>query len=151
MHPSIVRLAPVLLAGVLTAGLAACGGGEPASTAATTSSAPPTPGARAYMTNCIACHQRNGEGVKGVYPAVAGAPSVTGEPGVLLAWVMYGVRPETLPKGQYRGVMPQYAYLKDEELAAMLTHVRGSFGNSASPITPEMVAQARAAHAAARQ
>jgi mono/diheme cytochrome c family protein len=143
MHPKIVRLAPVLLIAALATGLTACGGGDPAATAA----APATPGARLYMQNCIACHQRNGEGVNGVYPALAGAPVVTGPPEALLAWVMYGVRPDTLPKGQYRGVMPQYAYLKDAEIADLLTHVRTGFGNSASPITPELVAQVRAAHA----
>ena len=37
--------------------------------------------------------------------------------------------------------------LNDEEMAAVLTYVRNAFGNEASVITPEKVAQVRAATA----
>lgn len=121
-------------------GLAGCGRSGPPPP-------PPSPGARLYMLNCIACHGRNGEGVKGVQPALAGTPVVVGDPEAMLAWVMYGVRPATLPKGQYAGVMPQFGFLSNEDLATLTTHVRTSFGNSASPITPDLVAKVRAAHA----
>lgn len=142
-HP-FLRLAPVL---VVVTSLAACGDG-PATTASTASTAPTaSPGARLYMQNCIACHQRNGEGVPGVQPALAGTPVTIGDPEPLLAWVMYGVRPETLPKGEYRGVMPQFAYLSDADLAELTTYVRTSFGNSASAVGPDLVAKVRAAHA----
>jgi mono/diheme cytochrome c family protein len=140
-HP-FLRLAPVLAA----AWLAGCGGGSPSpTTASSTPSA--SPGARLYLQNCIACHQRNGEGVPGVQPALAGTAVTIGDPEVLLAWIMYGVRPETLPKGQYRGVMPQYAYLSDTDLATLTTYVRTNFGNSASAVGPDLVAKVRAAHA----
>jgi mono/diheme cytochrome c family protein len=139
-HP-FLRLAPVLAC----AWLVGCGGGEPAP--ATTTAQPVSPGARLYLQNCIACHQRNGEGVRGVQPALAGTALTIGDPEPLLAWVMYGVRPETLPKGQYRGVMPQFAYLSDADLAELTTYVRTSFGNSASSVGPDLVAKVRAAHA----
>jgi len=117
--------------------LAACSGG---------STAPPAPGERLYALNCLACHQKGGEGVRGMQPPLAGTPVPVGDPAVLLAWVMFGERPAALPRGQYNGVMPQFGYLKDADLAALLTYVRGSFGNHAPAITPEMVAAARAAH-----
>lgn len=142
-HP-ILRLAPVLAAASLSLALAACGGGTAGD------GAPPvqaSPGARLYMQHCIACHQRNGEGVPGVQPALAGTPVTIGDPAELAAWVMYNQRPATLPAGKYRGVMPQFAYLSDTDLAALLTHVRTNFGNSASPVTPDQIAQVRAARA----
>ena len=125
---------------VFTAGLlgaVACGGGPPAA---------PVPGERLYALNCVACHQQHGEGVRGMQPPLAGTAVPVGDPSVLLAWVMFGERPAALPRGQYAGVMPQFAYLKDADLAALLTYVRSSFGNHASAITPEMVAAVRAAH-----
>lgn len=144
MQTSPLRLVPVLAA---TAWLAACGGGDPGA-AATASNVPAaSPGARLYVQNCIACHQRDGQGVPGVQPALAGTALTVGDPEPLLAWVMFGVRPESLPKGEYRGVMPQYAYLSDADLAALITHVRSSFGNSASAVGPDLVAKVRAAHA----
>lgn len=121
--------------------LAACGGPAPGA------GTPATPGSRLYGANCLACHQRNGEGVKGLQPALAGTPVTVGDPQALIAWVMYGQRPDALPRGQYSGVMPQFAYLKDEDLAQLLTHVRTSFGNQASPITAAQVAAVRAARA----
>ncbi len=110
--------------------------------------APPPPGARLYVTTCSACHQLHGEGVGGVQPPLAGTPVAVGDPDELLRWVMFGIRPAALPKGPYAGVMPQFSYLSDEQLATLLTWVRASFGNHASAITPAMVATVRAAHAA---
>lgn len=135
-----LRAAPVLAA--LTLLLGACGGdGAPGRSAAQLG-----PGERLYLANCIACHQRNGEGVPGVQPPLAGTPVVIGDPAEMAAWVMYGKRPASLPAGQYRGVMPQFAYLSDADLATLLTHVRASFGNSASPVSPDLIAKVRAEH-----
>ena len=106
------------------------------------------PGARLYVNSCLACHQAKGEGVRGLQPPLAGTPVVVGDPAVLLGWVMFGVRPAVLPRGQYAGVMPQFNYLSDQELATLLTWVRASFGNHASAITPAMIAAVRAAHRA---
>jgi mono/diheme cytochrome c family protein len=122
----------------LTGAVAGCSGGD--------SPAPATPGARLYIANCLACHLVNGEGVKGLQPPLAGTPVTVGDPAELLAWVMFGTRPAALPTGVHGGVMPRFSYLSDADLAALLTHVRSSFGNHAAPVTPAMVAAARAAH-----
>jgi mono/diheme cytochrome c family protein len=147
MQHRFLHLAPVLVAATWLAG---CGGGGPAPPTTASngpSAATASPGARLYLQNCIACHQRNGEGVPGVQPSLAGTVVTIGDPEALLAWVMYGVRPETLPKGQYRGVMPQFAYLSDGDLAVLTTYIRTSFGNSASAVGPDLVQKVRAAHA----
>ncbi|MBS0394569.1 MAG: cytochrome c [Proteobacteria bacterium] len=118
--------------------LAGCGQKPPAG--------PPSPGQRLYAANCLACHQPGGEGVPGVQPPLAGTPVPTGDPQVLLRWVMFGERPAALPRGRYSGMMPQFGYLSDEDLAVLLSYVRSSFGNHAAPVTPAMVAAARSAH-----
>jgi mono/diheme cytochrome c family protein len=117
--------------------LAACGAAP----------APPkSPGARLYAANCLACHQANGEGVAGVQPPLAGTPVPLGDPEVLIAWVLFGERPASLPRGQYSGVMPQFGHLADADVALLLTYVRSSFGNQAAPVTADMVAAVRARH-----
>lgn len=35
--------------------------------------------------------------------------------------------------------MPAQSFQTDEQIAAVLTYVRNSFGNAASPVTPEQV------------
>ena len=88
----------------------------------------------------------NGEGVRGMQPPLAGTPVPLGDTDVLLGWVMYGKRPVVLPRGAYAGVMPQFAFLTDADLAAVLSHVRTSFGNHAPPVTQQQVAAVRRAH-----
>ena len=49
---------------------------------------------------------------------------------------------------QYPGQVPMTPFgslLNDEEIAAVITYVRNSFGNKASVVTPEKVKEVRAA------
>jgi mono/diheme cytochrome c family protein len=133
-----LRRVPALLL-CLAAALGGCGGGAKPIVA-------DTPGARLYLSTCSACHRGDGSGIDGLQPPLAGTPVAVGDPATLLAWVMYGRRPAALPRGAYAGVMPQFAYLADDDLAALLSYVRSSFGNRAPPVTAAMVAAARAAH-----
>lgn len=90
---------------------------------------------------CLACHQPGGAGIEGVYPALAGNPFVTLEdPSVVISTVLNG-----------RGGMPRFASsYTDDQLAAILTYVRTSLGdNHAGAVTPEQVAEVRAAGAPA--
>jgi mono/diheme cytochrome c family protein len=105
-----------------------------------------SPGARLYAVNCQGCHGSNGEGVRGMQPPLAGTPVPAGDARVMLGWVMYGERPAALPRGVYAGVMPQFSFLTDADLAAVLTHVRTNFGNHAPPVTVDEVAAVRRAH-----
>ena len=125
--------------------LAACAPGGPVGSAA---SHAVTPAERLYATTCAACHRPDGSGIEGVQPPLAGTAVTVGEPTELLGWVMYGRRPAALPRGGYAGIMPQFSYLSDQDLAALLTHVRTSFGNHAAAVTPAMVAAERARHRA---
>ena len=135
----MLPLRPGCAASLAAVALVACGPAGPPP-------APSSAGARLYASNCLACHQRDGSGIAGVQPPLARTPVPLGGADELLRWVMYGERPATLPRGGYAGVMPQFGYLSDEDLATLLSYVRSSNGNDAAPITPAMVAAARAAH-----
>jgi hypothetical protein len=39
--------------------------------------------------------------------------------------------------------MPQHSFLKDEDIAEVLTYIRQSFGNDASEVTVEEVSEVR--------
>lgn len=129
------------LAFLLALALAACGGGQGSKAPSTL-----TAGARVYLQYCVGCHGPAGQGM-GMQPALPGSATVNGDPAALAAWVMFGVRPATTVAGKYPAMMPQFTYLKDEELAAALTHVRSSWGNTASPLQMRDIAAVRAAHA----
>ena len=75
-----------------------------------------------YKTHCSACHQPNGEGMKGVFPPLADSDFLTGDRKAVLAAALFGLSgPITVNGVDYNGVMPSVGYLSDEELAAVLT------------------------------
>jgi len=136
--------------------LAACSPGSPSGTSGapsdnpsgTVSSAPSssvTPaqrGEQIYSGNCVPCHQPDGHGVPHVYPALAGSALVNGEVAPLAHWVLKGERSAAIPKGRYTTRMPQYGWLNDADAAALLTHLRSHFGNTAGAVQAADIARA---------
>jgi mono/diheme cytochrome c family protein len=120
--------------GVLAATLLAGGCSHGTSPGGDAAAALPPDGARIYAGNCIACHQQDGRGIPGVYPALAGSAVVAGDPVALAAWVVHGSRPPGMPVGRYSMVMPQFPWLRAADAAALLTYLRGGFGNQAGAV-----------------
>lgn len=101
-------------------------------------------GEKIYQVYCGSCHQNNGKGASGRFPPLAGAPWVTGDKNLLISIVLNGMEgPITVNGEQYNNVMPQHRFLKDEEIASVLTYIRQSFGNSAGEVSTEDVAKIR--------
>lgn len=96
-------------------------------------------GEQTYNNLCIACHRPGGMGVKGIFPTLAGDPFVkVDDPSVVIATVLNG-----------RGGMPRFGgSFNDEQIAAIVTYIRASWGNDASAVTPEQVAAIRAYYSA---
>ncbi|MHB8283793.1 MAG: c-type cytochrome [Caulobacteraceae bacterium] len=93
----------------------------------------PADGAKLFAQNCSACHQLTGKGIPGAFPALAGDVLVQG-PAIGPAKVVINGR----------GGMPTFkAELSNQQIAAILTYVRSSWGNHAPAVTPAIVSQAR--------
>ena len=109
----------------------------------------PRTGQQIYSTTCAACHQPNGEGNGETYPPLAGSEWVTGPDARLARIVLHGLTGEVEVAGQtYSGAMPPWKdVLKDDEIAAVMTYIRGAWGNKAPAVTAATVASLRAAHA----
>lgn len=97
-------------------------------------------GATLYANTCASCHQADGKGLAGAFPPLAGSPIVNDEsPELLIKIVLQGYD----ARAEY-AVMPPFASsLKDEEIAAILTHERSSWGNKAPEVKPEDVKKIR--------
>ena len=103
-------------------------------------------GKQIYGAKCVACHQASGMGVAGVFPPLSGAEWVLGDEKVLASILLHGVNGELVVKGTtYNGAMPAFGTLPDEEIAAVLTHIRSEWGNKAAPITAATIAAQREA------
>lgn len=101
-------------------------------------------GQAVYRRHCLTCHQADGGGVPNMQPAILGSTWVKGEPQPLALFVMTGGFNSAERKDSEAGnVMPAFAQLSNEELAALLTYVRGKFGDGAGPVSVGEVAEAR--------
>lgn len=101
-------------------------------------------GGKLYATYCAACHQSNGKGDGSRFPPLAGTDWVTGDKRRLMQLVIHGLSgPITVNGVGYNESMPAHAYLKDAEIAAILTYIRQSFGNNAGFITANEVPRNR--------
>jgi len=106
-------------------------------------------GAAVFAANCAACHQANGEGLPGVFPPLAGSEWVAGEPKILANILLHGITGEITVKGQtFAGMMPPFPQLSDAEIAAVLTHIRSTWGNQADAVAADLIATEREAGSA---
>lgn len=103
-------------------------------------------GKAVYMQLCVACHQPTGAGLPPVFPTLINTEYVSGSPERFAAMILKGViGPITVNGMMYNNVMPpQEAMLTDDKIAAAITYVRGSFGNSSPAVSPDVVKAARA-------
>ena len=103
-------------------------------------------GKTVYMQLCVACHQPTGAGLPPVFPPLTQTEYVAGSPERFAAMILKGVLGPIAVKGMtYNNMMPpQEALLTDEKIAAAITYVRGSFGNTSPAVSPDVVKAARA-------
>ena len=99
---------------------------------------------------CVTCHQPDGNGLSASqYPPLSNTQWVTGNEDRLIKLTLKGIYgPFELNGKTYSGQVPMTPFgglLNDEEVAAVLTFVRNSFGNKAGVISAEKVKQVRAA------
>ncbi len=97
------------------------------------SASPKADGQALFAKNCAACHQADGKGIPGAFPALAGSSVVTGAPDEVS---------EVLLKG--RGGMPDFSRsLDDAEIALVVNYTRSSWGNRAPPVSAAEIAARR--------
>ena len=93
-------------------------------------------GESVYKANCLACHQANGQGIKGVFPALDGSPLATVKTRITehIRQVIYG-----------KNNMPAFGeQLSDTDIAAVVTYERNVWGNKTGDIIqPKDVAASR--------
>jgi mono/diheme cytochrome c family protein len=94
-----------------------------------------------YAEQCSGCHQAEGQGAEHVGAKLAGSPFVNASPDVL-------VRILTNGKEGAVGLMPPLGQaMSDDDVASVLTFIRGSWGNTSAPVVPAAVKETRQAYA----
>jgi mono/diheme cytochrome c family protein/glucose/arabinose dehydrogenase len=100
--------------------------------------------------HCITCHQADGKGLPNIYPPLISSEWVNGDEERFIKIVLKGLWGPIDVAGAHfdpaKGVPPMTGFggiLKDDEIAAVISYVRNSFGNEAPFVKPETVAKVR--------
>ncbi len=104
----------------------------PAPVAVAAVAAPAPDGAKIYQNNCAACHQASGEGMAPNFPALKGSKVANGPAAAHIKQTLKG-----------KNLMPPFNYLSNENLAAVISYERTSWGNKGGAVTAAQVAAAR--------
>ncbi len=83
-------------------------------------------GEKVYGSICITCHQANGKGLPGTFPALDGSKVATGPVDEHIKVVLNG-RPKT-------AMVSFAASLSDEDIAAVVTYERNAWGNKTGDV-----------------
>jgi mono/diheme cytochrome c family protein len=108
--------------------------------AALAASAADDTGQSLYARKCAACHGLDGQGQPASRPTaaqpippLAGSGYLQDDPDRTALLVLHG-----------KAGMPAFhLFLSDDQISKILTYARGAWGNQASPIAPDVVAEAR--------
>ena len=102
-------------------------------------------GGKVYEQQCAQCHGDRGQGEPGAFPALAGNRAVTlADPTNLVRVVLQGgYLPATAGNPRPHGMPPFQQTLSDEEVAAVTTFVRNSWGNQGPGVGTIEVYRAR--------
>ncbi|MEO6856702.1 MAG: cytochrome c [Rhodoferax sp.] len=102
-------------------------------------------GTKLYDQHCAQCHGAQGQGVAGAYPALAGNRAVTMASTANLVHAVRngGFAPATAGNPRPFGMPPFVLVLDDADIAAVLSHIRASWGNQAAGVTELEVSRLR--------
>src|SRR5579871_190758 len=104
-----------------------------------------TAGGAIYSDLCSSCHKSDGKGVPRLIPDLSEAASLKGsDPTTGLRVILQGAQTVATDAEPTSPSMPSFGWqLTDEQVAAVATYVRSSFGNRGTPVTASTARDAR--------
>lgn len=104
-------------------------------------------GAKVYQQHCVECHAANGKGMPPAYPPLAANTSLDAGPSInpIRMVLNGGFPPSTQSNPRPYGMPPFGMTLDDEEVAAVLSYIRTSWGNDGGMVSAIEVGRLRGA------
>ncbi|MCU7494862.1 MAG: nitrite reductase, copper-containing [Ignavibacteria bacterium] len=100
-------------------------------------------GQQVFAQNCVSCHQTNGQGIPNVFPPLAKSDFLMADKERSIRIAMHGLTgPVTVNGKTYNNTMPQLS-LTDQQIAAVVSYIRNSFGNKGDMVSVEEVKRVR--------
>jgi len=87
-------------------------------------------GARLYSQHCANCHMEEGQGLRGLYPPLAGADYLKQAEENIACMLRYGYEGPMKVNGKtYNQPMPGNNTLSDQEITTLINYIRTQWGN----------------------
>ena len=104
-------------------------------------------GSLVYLDNCNACHRSDGSGAKRTFPNLVKNEAVNAkDPISLIHIVLTGGSMPSTQTAPSAFAMPDFRWrLSDEEVADVLSFIRGNWGNHAAAVSPDEIGRVRKA------
>jgi mono/diheme cytochrome c family protein len=104
-------------------------------------------GSSLYKAQCSSCHRMDGHGAPSAYPPLAQNPSIEMESAVNAIRMVLngGYPPQTAGNPRPYGMPPFAQIMNDEDIAAVVTYIRVSWGNRGQPVSAAEVNLLRSA------
>ena len=135
----------IMTAGGIKLSAQTTGKKAPAAKAQVVSAAVMANGKKIYGQYCLACHMADGGGVPNMNPPLSKTSYVLGDKTRLIKVILNGLATgEEIDGETYTNVMPAHNFLKDQEIADVLSFVRNSFDNKAGSVSVAEVKSVRA-------
>jgi mono/diheme cytochrome c family protein len=107
-------------------------------------------GQAVFVENCSACHMAPDSHEPRDYPKLAGDTLIMGrDPMTVERIILEGAQSAVTANAKTTFSMPSFAALRDDDIAAVATYIRNSWGNHASPVSRDDVTKLRKALQAA--
>ncbi len=102
-------------------------------------------GAAIYRDQCSACHQLNGKGLANLFPSLADSSQArSDDPATPIRIVLQGARSVATKDEPTGPGMPSFAWqLTDQQIAAVLTYIRNTWGSAAPAVSADTVSKSR--------
>ncbi len=106
-------------------------------------------GRQKYVNLCANCHGTKGEGMSRFAPPLKKSEWVIGEKEKLAMILLHGMEGPIVVNGKDYGIpdilpsMPSFSTLQNEDIAAIATYIRNSWGNSGDMIKPNIIGRIR--------
>ncbi len=99
-----------------------------------------------FLATCSPCHQAEGQGMKGIFPPLAGSDFIAGnDKETVLATILKGLTGKLVVNDvEYNNVMPAMSHLSDEHIAQIISFVYNSWDNPGGMIAAHEVGAIRA-------
>ena len=95
-----------------------------------------------YRKHCASCHGREGQGLRALYPPLAGSAYLGERLAELPCLIANGIRGTIVTEKKTKNIrMPGFSNLTNEQMSSLVNYLQLNWGNAGESVSTQTVAQ----------